>query len=110
DIPPAIEDSHKEFFAGEAGWFPMFMAWDPDDLRNDDPDEPTPSLPSQLKRVILEVVEGVWSLVGSNKLTNVSDDPLVSQCLRFLSTAIRSGHYTQLFTTTETVSTLVEGV
>ncbi|ESK86419.1 importin-alpha export [Moniliophthora roreri MCA 2997] len=131
DIPPAIEDSHKEFFAGEAGWFPVFMAWDPDDLRNDDPDEPTPSLPSQLKRVILEVVElfvklyteqllesnavptfvqGVWSLVGSNKLTNVSYDPLVSQCLRFLSTAIRSGHYTQLFTTTETISTLVEGV
>ncbi|KAK7018654.1 importin-alpha export receptor [Paramarasmius palmivorus] len=140
DIPPAIEDTHKEFFTGESGWFPMFMAWDPDDLRNNDPDEPTPSLPSQLKRVILEVVEasaalspqrlfvklyteqllesnavpafvqGVWSLVGSNRLTSVSDDPLVSQCLRFLSTAIRSGHYTQLFTTTETISTLVEGV
>ncbi|KAK7018767.1 importin-alpha export receptor [Paramarasmius palmivorus] len=102
---------------------------------------PTPSLPSQLKRVnlgrrgkcnaissksdihhsfqlfvklyteqLLEsnavpaFFQGVWSLV--------SDDPLVSQCLRFLSTAIRPGHYTQLFITTsaETISTLVEGV
>ncbi|KAK7023669.1 importin-alpha export receptor [Paramarasmius palmivorus] len=131
--------------------------WHPDELRNSDPGGPTPSLPSQLKRGTLEVVElfvklytekllesnavpaflqgvrsllfvklyteqllesnavpvfvqGVWSLVGSNSLTSVSDDPLVSQCLRFLSTAIRSGHYTQLFTTTETISTLVEGV
>ncbi|KAK7018752.1 importin-alpha export receptor [Paramarasmius palmivorus] len=46
DIPPAIEDTHKEFFAGESGWFPMLMAWDPNDLRNNDPDEPTPSLRS----------------------------------------------------------------
>ncbi|KAL0569494.1 importin-alpha export receptor [Marasmius crinis-equi] len=131
DIPPAIEDSHNEFFAGADGWFPAFMTWDPDDLRNEDPDDATPSHPSQLKKVILEVVElfvklypeqlqnsnaiptfvqSVWSLIGSNKLTNVSDDPLVSQSLRFLSTAIRSGHYTQLFTSTETISTLVEGV
>ncbi|KAK7017460.1 importin-alpha export receptor, partial [Paramarasmius palmivorus] len=79
---------------------------------------PTPSLPSQLKRLFVKLYteqllesnavpaffQGVWSLV--------SDDPLVSQCLRFLSTAIRPGHYTQLFITTsaETISTLVEGV
>ncbi|KAG7096402.1 hypothetical protein E1B28_003845 [Marasmius oreades] len=129
DIPPAIEDSHNEFFAG-TGWFPMFLEWDPDELRTD-PDELTPSLPSQLKKALLEVVElfvklypeqlqssaaiptlvqSVWSLIRSDKVENVSDDPLVSQSLRFLSTAIRSGHYTQLFTTPETISTLVEGV
>ncbi|KAJ8091228.1 importin-alpha export receptor [Marasmius tenuissimus] len=131
DIPPAIEDSHNEFFGGSDGWFPAFMTWDPDDLRNEDPDEATPSFPSQLKKVILEVVElfvklypeqlqlssaiptfvqSVWALIGGNKLPNVSDDPLVSQSLRFLSTAIRSGHYTQLFTSAETIGTLVEGV
>ncbi|KAF9259931.1 Cse1-domain-containing protein [Marasmius fiardii PR-910] len=131
DIPPAIEDSHNEFFAGKNGWFPAFLEWDPDELRNEDPDELTPSLSSQLKKIILEVVElfvklypeqlqssnaiptfveSVWTLIRSEKLQNVSDDPLVSQSLRFLSTAIRSGHYTQLFTTAQTISTLVEGI
>lgn len=35
---------------------------------------------------------------------------LVSQALRFLSSAIRSGHYASLFSSPETVSSLVQGV
>jgi len=35
---------------------------------------------------------------------------LVSQSLRFISTAIRSGHYKQLFGSKDTISSLVQGV
>ena len=35
---------------------------------------------------------------------------LVSQALRFISTAIRSGYYKQLFASKETISGLVQGV
>ena len=35
DLPPAIEDSHEEFFAPGTGWFQAFLVWDPKDLRVD---------------------------------------------------------------------------
>ncbi|KAK0446106.1 CAS/CSE protein [Armillaria borealis] len=130
DLPPAIEDTHAEFFGTTQGWFHNFMPWNPQELRGD-ADDPTPSLPSQIKTRILEIVElflklypeqlqqsgavqtlvqDVWSLVGSNQLPNISDDHLVSQALRFISTAIRSGHYQSLFSSPNIVSSLVEGV
>ncbi|KAF5349357.1 hypothetical protein D9758_011786 [Tetrapyrgos nigripes] len=130
DIPPAIEDSHMEFFGTNGGWFPALMSWDPPELKTD-PDEVTPSLPSQIKTGILEIVElftklypeqlqlsnavetfvaGVWSLIGSNRLPGIADDSLVSQSLRFISTAIRSGMYQALFAERPTISSLVEGV
>ncbi|THV04546.1 importin alpha re-exporter [Dendrothele bispora CBS 962.96] len=130
DIPPAIEDSHMEFFATPQGWFPRLMSWNPPELKTD-PDEPTPSLPSAIKTAILEIVElfvklypeqltlskgvetfvsGVWSLIGSNQLPGIADDSLVSQSLRFISTAIRSGLYKDLFSAGSTISSLVEGV
>ncbi|CAA7263712.1 unnamed protein product [Cyclocybe aegerita] len=130
DLPPAIEDSHEEFFAPGTGWFQAFLPWDPADLRGD-PDDTTPSLTSQIKTGILEIaelfiklypeqlqktpavetiVQSVWSLIGSNKLPGVSDDALVSQSLRFISTAIRSGYYKSLFSAKETISSLVQGV
>ncbi|KAK7436636.1 importin-alpha export receptor [Stygiomarasmius scandens] len=130
DIPPAIEDSHMEFFASPNGWFPLLMSWNPPELKTD-PDEPTPSLPSAIKTAILEIVElfiklypeqlllsnavetfttGVWSLIGSNQLPGIADDQLVSQSLRFISTAIRSGLYKALFGSASTISSLVEGV
>ncbi|KAK0485031.1 CAS/CSE protein [Armillaria novae-zelandiae] len=130
DLPPAIEDTHAEFFGTTQGWFHNFMPWNPQELRGD-ADDPTPSLPSQIKTRILEIaelflklypeqlqqsgavqtlVQDVWSLVGSNQLPNISDDHLVSQALRFISTAIRSGHYQSLFSSPNIVSSLVEGV
>ncbi|KAF8148458.1 importin alpha re-exporter [Crassisporium funariophilum] len=130
DLPPAIEDSHEEFFGPGIGWFQTFLAWDPVDLKGD-PDDTTPSLTSQIKTGILEIselfiklypeqlqktpaveslVQGVWALVGSNNLPGVADDALVSQSLRFISTAIRSGYYKSLFSSRETISSLVQGV
>lgn len=130
DLPPAIEDTHEEFFGPTSGWFQVFLGWDPAELRGD-PDDTTPSLPSQIKAGILEIAElfiklypdqllkspavetfvkNVWNLVGSNKLPGVADDALVSQSLRFISTAIRSGYYKALFSSTETISSLVQGV
>ena len=35
DLPPAIEDSHEEFFGPGTGWFQAFLAWDPVELRAD---------------------------------------------------------------------------
>ena len=130
DLPPAIEDTHEEFFGSKSGWFQVFLGWDPAELRGD-PDDTTPSLPSQIKTGILEIaelfiklypdqlqkspavealVQNVWNLVGSNKLPGVADDALVSQSLRFISTAIRSGYYKTLFSSTDTISSLVQGV
>ena len=69
----------------------------------------------------------MWDLIGSNKLPGIADDAvaflcllrlhiltgflqLVSQSLRFVSTAIRSGYYKSLFSARETISSLVQGV
>ncbi|KDR74835.1 hypothetical protein GALMADRAFT_249739 [Galerina marginata CBS 339.88] len=129
DLPPAIEDSHEEFFGPGTGWFQAFLLWDPVDLRTD-PDDTTPSITSQIKTGILEIaelfiklypeqlqktasvqtiVQSVWLLVGSNNLPGVADDALVSQSLRFISTVIRSGYYKDLFSR-DTISQLVQGV
>ncbi|KAF9447282.1 Cse1-domain-containing protein [Macrolepiota fuliginosa MF-IS2] len=129
DLPPAIEDDYDEFF-GEKGLFFAFLGWDPVELRSD-PDDVAPSFPAQVKTGILEIaelfiklypdqlqksravemfVQSVWTLVGANKLPNISDDHLVSQSLRFISTAIHSGYYKPLFSSRETISSLVEGV
>ncbi|KAH7929305.1 Cse1-domain-containing protein [Leucogyrophana mollusca] len=130
DLPPDIEDAHDEFFAPSTGWFQRFLAWDPTELKGD-PDDMAPSLPTQLKTRIFEIaelyiklypdqlskssavesfVQGVWELVGSGKLPGVADDSLVSQSLRFISTAIRSGYYKSLFSSRDTISSLVQGV
>ncbi|KXN81986.1 Importin-alpha re-exporter [Leucoagaricus sp. SymC.cos] len=155
DLPPAIEDSYAEFF-GDNGCFFGFLDWDPAELRQDvivdslfQPDDVAPSLPAQVKTVILEiaevggrivlnvavfvdalqklfiklypdqlqkspavekVVQKVWSLVGANKLPNISDDHLVSQALTFISTAIHSGYYKPLFASRDTIRSIVEGV
>jgi exportin-2 (importin alpha re-exporter) len=73
DLPPDLEDSHEEFFAPGSGHFQRFLEWDPVELRVDvsheyawhssvthlnlQPDETTPSLPSQIKTGILEIAE-----------------------------------------------------
>lgn len=129
DLPPDFEDTHAQFF-GPDGLFLKFLNWSPAELAGD-PDDRTPSLPSQIKTGILEIAElytklypevlqnsasveafvrAIWELLGGGKLPGVADDQLVSQSLRFLSTAIRSGHYKQLFSVEQTISTLVEGV
>ncbi|KAG1861107.1 CAS/CSE protein [Suillus subalutaceus] len=130
DLPPGIEDAHDSFFAPQTGLFQRFMSWDPAELRSD-PDETQPSLPAQLKTKIFEIgelyiklfpdqlsrspavegfVQSVWELIGSNKLPGVADDSLVSQSLRFISTAIRSGYYKSLFSSRDTIASLVQGV
>lgn len=40
----------------------------------------------------------------------MADDQLVSQSLRFISTAIRSGYYKSLFGSRDTIAGLVQGV
>ncbi len=35
DLPPAIEDSHEEFFGPGTGWFQALLLWDPIELPND---------------------------------------------------------------------------
>lgn len=131
DLPPDIEDAHAEFFAPEQGWWIRFLTWDPEASRGD-ADDTVPSPTAQLKTAILEILElyiklypdqlsksptsipayvqGVWALVGSNNLPGVANDTLVSQSLRFLSTAIKSGYYKDLFGSRDTISSLVQGV
>ncbi|KAF8511326.1 CAS/CSE protein [Gautieria morchelliformis] len=134
DLPPTLEDNHVEFFGSSdgtaPGWFLRFLAWDPPALQGD-PEDTTPSVPSQVKTVIMEIaelytnrfpelfttassigpfVQAVWALVGDGKRPAVADDTLVAQALRFLSTAIRSGLFRDLFGSPETIKTLVNGV
>ncbi|OSC99927.1 Cse1-domain-containing protein [Trametes coccinea BRFM310] len=130
DLPPDIEDSHAQFFGPESGLFLKLLMWDPPQLQGD-PDDTTPSLPSQIKTGILEIVElyvklypetlqasasveafvrAIWDLVGGGKRPSVADDGLVSQSLRFIGSAIRTGYYKQLFSSKETISGLVQGV
>jgi exportin-2 (importin alpha re-exporter) len=130
DIPPALEDSHAEFFGAEKGVFVRFLAWDPPELQTD-VDEPTPSVPTQLKSAIFELAESythrypellsasqsveafvraLWALLGGGQRTGVAYDSLVSQSLRFLGAAIRSGNYRGIFESRETILGLIEGV
>lgn len=73
DLPPAIEDSHEEFFGPGIGWFQALLLWDPIELPNDvcdfilqtpilinptfQPEDTTASLPAQIKTGILETAE-----------------------------------------------------
>ncbi|TFK45700.1 importin alpha re-exporter [Heliocybe sulcata] len=130
DLPPAIEDSHKEFFQPGEGWFSRFMEWDPTELRGD-PDDPAPSLPAQLKTSTMELVELylhkypemlsetktveafvqiVWNVLGGGNVGSVGDDTFVSQSLHFISTAIRSNLYKSVFSSLSTIANLVQGV
>ena len=51
-----------------------------------------------------------WSLLSGDQRSGLTDYNLVSQALRFLSTAIRSGNYLGIFENRETINSLVEGV
>ncbi|KAJ7623365.1 CAS/CSE protein [Roridomyces roridus] len=129
DLPPAIEDAHAEFFNPPEGLFHKFLAWNPSGLAVD-PDETTPSLPSQIKTGILQIaelflqlypeqlqqsraiesfMEGVWGMIGNNSMPGLADDGLVSQSLRFLSATIRSNHYASLFSG-PTLSTIIQSI
>ncbi|KAJ7767471.1 CAS/CSE protein [Mycena maculata] len=129
DLPPAIEDTHPEFFSPPEGWFHKLLAWNPVGLAVD-PDESTPSLPSQVKTGILQIaelflqlypeqlqqsraiesfMEGVWGMIGNNNMPGIADDGLVSQSLRFLSATIRSNHYSSLFSAA-TLSTIIQSI
>ncbi|TFY54539.1 hypothetical protein EVG20_g9663 [Dentipellis fragilis] len=130
DLHPVFEDGHDEFFNAQTGYFMKLMAWDPKELHTE-PDEPTPSLPSKIRTNILELAEmyvklypevlarsqsvealvrAVWELIGGGQQLGISHDPLVSQSLRFISTAIRSGSYKDLFSSRDTISGLIQGV
>ncbi|KAI0825963.1 importin alpha re-exporter [Irpex lacteus] len=130
DLPPDFEDTHAAFFGPPEGLFLKFLVWDPPQLQGD-PDDTTASLPSQIKTGMLEIAElhvklypevmqasgavpalvsSVWDLIGGGRRTSIGDDGLVSQSLRFISTAIRSGHYKELFSSKDTISNLLQGV
>ncbi|KAG1899562.1 uncharacterized protein F5891DRAFT_981082 [Suillus fuscotomentosus] len=108
--------SHNTFFAPQTGLFQCFMLWDPAELRVN-LDETQPSLPAQLKTKIFEIgkifiklfpdqlsrspavegfVQSVWELIRSNKLPGVTDDS--------------SGYYKSLFSSRDTIASLVQGV
>ncbi|KAE9390040.1 Cse1-domain-containing protein [Gymnopus androsaceus JB14] len=105
DLPPAIEDSYMEFFGANGG----------------DVDDTTPSLLSQIKTRIFQVVELFIKLFAETlqisnvtetfiQLVCIADDILVSQSLRFISTAVRSRFYKEIFSAPSIISTLIEGV
>lgn len=50
------------------------------------------------------------SVVSTNPNSPIHGTQLVSQALRFISTAIRSGYYKSLFSSHEVISSLVQGV
>ncbi|KAJ6474605.1 CAS/CSE protein [Mycena vitilis] len=129
DLPPAIEDAHAEFFSPPDGWFHKLLRWNAPGLAVD-PEETTPSLPSQVKTGILQIaelflqlypeqlqqtqtiesfMEGVWTMIGNNNMPGLSDDGLVSQSLRFVSATIRSNHYASLFSGA-TLSTIIQSI
>ncbi|KZS89199.1 Cse1-domain-containing protein [Sistotremastrum niveocremeum HHB9708] len=159
DLPPILEDAHFEFFGNPNGWFLRFLLWDPPSLippsdAEEGDDDPTPSIPSQIKTGILEIaelytnrfaellstedstvqslVQAVWQMIGSDapsssassttlftpttpkqkRLSKSSYDALISQSLKFLSTLIRSPHYSGplFFSNKETIAGLIEGV
>ncbi|KAI0283530.1 CAS/CSE protein [Russula brevipes] len=112
------------------GYFMQLMEWNPPQLQTD-PEEPTPSLPSRIRTGVLEIAElyvklypemlarsqsvgtfvkKVWELVGGGKQLGIAYDQLVSQSLRFISTAIRSGAYRDIFETRDTIQGLIAGV
>ncbi|PAV17971.1 importin alpha re-exporter [Pyrrhoderma noxium] len=130
DLPPALEDNHAEFFARDNGLFVRFLAWNPPELQTDE-DDTIPSQPTQIKTAIFELAESythrypeqltatssveafiqaLWTLLGGGQRSGLSYDGLVSQALRFMSTAIRSGNYKSIFESRETISGLIEGV
>jgi len=146
DLPPALEDAHQEFFGPNGGWLLRFLAWDPPELAVDvsvlsqlvdvayasdlQSEDTNPSLPSQLKTAVVELiqlyanlfaetlseggviealVQAVWEQVASGKRTAVSDDPLVSQALRMLATLVRQGTFAGLFQPA-VIKSLVESV
>ena len=130
DLPPAFEDSQNAFFGAEQGVLTKFLAWDPEAMRGD-PDDTTPSLPTQIKTSIFELTElythrypevlassgtvpafvtALWNLLGGGQRSGIAYDGLVSQGLRFLSTVIRSGNYKETFQSKETINVLIKGV
>lgn len=130
DIAPTLEDGHNEFFGGEKGLFTRFLSWDPPQLQTD-ADEPQASVPTQIKTAIFELAESyihrypellqesqsveyyvraLWALLGGGQRSGIAYDNLVSQSLRFLGSAIRSGSYRGIFESRDTISGLVEGV
>ncbi|EPS95676.1 hypothetical protein FOMPIDRAFT_1025652 [Fomitopsis schrenkii] len=130
DLPPDFEDTHAKFFAHPDGLFVQLLLWDPPQLRGEEEDT-TPSLPSQIKTGVLEIAElyvklysevlqgsnsvpalvsSIWDMISGGKRQSIADDGLVSQSLRFISTAIRIGHYKELFGSRDTITNLVQGI
>ena len=54
DLPPALEDTHSKFSGDESGTSICFLLWDSLELQTN-PDEPTASVPSQIKTAIFEL-------------------------------------------------------
>ncbi|KAG8941852.1 importin-alpha export receptor [Tulasnella sp. 419] len=131
DIPPAFEDSIPEFFGvegGDPGYFIKFLTWNPPQLKGDD-DDTTPTEPTNIKTTIFEIaelftlkynelfgprmpafVQAVWELVGSSSSELVKEDAMISQAVRFLGVAVKSGLHTALFSMQSTLEGLVERI
>lgn len=59
--------------------------------------------------LVLVTTVYVW-LNRNNAVVSPVWFQLVAQSLRFISTAIRTGYYKELFATKETISSLIQGV
>ena len=59
DLPPALEDTHCEFFGAESSMFTCFLLWHSLELQTD-PDKPTAGVPSRIKTAIFELT-GVYT-------------------------------------------------
>ncbi|CAG8598816.1 6838_t:CDS:10 [Acaulospora colombiana] len=130
DLPPIFEDTLTEFFAPSLGWFPKYLNWASPELAGD-PDDTTPSLLSQIKTTVLEIaelftlrygelftdtstigsfIETVWKIVSSGNHPAVGDDPLIAQCMRLLSSTIKSGQYKSIYDNKNSLEELIRGI
>lgn len=58
DLPPIFEDTLPDFFSPGTGWFPRYLQWTSSDPKLcGEPEDITPSLISQIKTTVLEIVE-----------------------------------------------------
>ncbi|KAG8951757.1 importin-alpha export receptor [Tulasnella sp. 408] len=130
DIPPEFEDSIPHFFGtddGDEGYFIKFLRWDPPALRGNEED-PTPTEPTIIKTVILEICElfetmynelisdrvlaflrAVWELIGTSSLA-VREDAMVAQAIKFISITAKTGIHKALFADEGTLQGLAQRI
>lgn len=52
----------------------------------------------------------MWMIVSGGAYPSVGDDPLIAQCMRLLSTTIKSGQYKSIYETQGALDELIRGI